>query len=1250
MWLKCCLLGVLTLTFLLTTAEAWRGHVCTRRVCRYTWVRVCRYRFWGWCCAYKWVQQGYWVTEQFCCHGWKHNGDKNCNLPICIPKCLNQGICSDPGKCTCRTTHTGYRCGTAVCSYRSPCFPGTCTSSDNCDCSSGFSTALPLNKQDYCLKIDDDANTDLRMTEMQVRLSYWPRYAQPPMELHWIMADSTDLGDMDVMWTNRRDFNRLETTSTSQYFPPELTDLPPYVSKAEFGIVAGSIEVWLKKLNPGGVGYDATFTSLKKNISCDQFVDSTHPESSVYNCSIVDPNFDRFLEHRDVLKVTFKSKGGGYRNVKNTDTGYPHRTQPYLPVSREISVEFRFDFILPTHCEITSTCSGGEKMLSVPDLTRSNSITITWDGWQDEDSKMNRYAWEVFSMSKVNQGLEIPPSRVLSPLTNQEVMAANYTPQTYRLPAPGMYSVILEAGDLANNTIYVRRLVLYDPDPRVTTDPDHDLFVSTASEAAGYKYQSDFNGGIIVTWDRHFRNAFHEENNLLGSVRRYPPELRDGNITVGNKTEGFPRFRKDIPPGTVREDHEGKITVNAIPNKRGIVSFALQHHKDNQGGVNQPQTPTGTWTDMGLNTTFMVPETPSDGLTVTVWVKATDVMDSDLVERTQVTFDSTPPSVVGGIQFLMNQHVPGVDFSSQFTVQTSDHVSGIAYILWTFTRLSNNSVIYQERVEGVSAPFGCDFTECSCTKSRECFSYTQTFSVSNCRMMVEKENLATEVINVTADITNMAGLVTHVSMTKDNLTKLNGTEAYFPPQNITVTEITKDSVTLTWSYPPSCFPRTAVWVIVNGERRPVHKDATKFSVTGLEPGTSYTISMVTDFTGDVRSDKASVQFFTEEDPFPVGAIIGIVIAFLIIALIVIIIVIFVLWRRGKVFQKEGTPVNRQLHRMSRAIDNVRKTVRGHRSDAAFQNHAYRADGDQEDIYLYAPSTFSQPHPWHLQPSAITLLDHVGEGRFATIYKATWTHGNKQDTVAAKMLKAGFTQEDVEKMRAKIDFMVTKLDKHPNVIQFLGAVLSNDDWGPVLVMEYCEMGQMDRWLVQNRGTMSEQVMENLLRFGHGVARGMEYIASKGITHKRLAARNVLLSFLLEPKVAGFGPQQKEGEEEKATRVPAKWSAPEVLQERPSTEKSDVWSYGIVLWEIFSMGQVPYPGIHAGEIGSRLKSGYRMDKPEFADDMHYGLMKDCWQYKESKRPTFKTIRAQLDKLFSSGNRQSVDFYYDTNQLNG
>ena len=93
------------------------------------------------------------------------------------------------------------------------------------------------------------------------------------------------------------------------------------------------------------------------------------------------------------------------------------------------------------------------------------------------------------------------------------------------------------------------------------------------------------------------------------------------------------------------------------------VNFKLQHAKDHDGGQNQPVKPTGSWIDMYLNTSFTVPETPSEADTVTIWVKARDILGTEVVERTQVTFDGSPPSVQS-LKFHMNVPVEGIDFSS----------------------------------------------------------------------------------------------------------------------------------------------------------------------------------------------------------------------------------------------------------------------------------------------------------------------------------------------------------------------------------------------------------------------------------------------------------------------------------------------------------------------------------------------------------------------------------------------------------
>ncbi|WAR10302.1 FGFR3-like protein [Mya arenaria] len=109
-----------------------------------------------------------------------------------------------------------------------------------------------------------------------------------------------------------------------------------------------------------------------------------------------------------------------------------------------------------------------------------------------------------------------------------------------------------------------------------------------------------------------------------------------------------------------------------------------------------------------------------------------------------------------------------------------------------------------------------------------------------------------------------------------------------------------------------------------------------------------------------------------------------------------------------------------------------------------------------------------------------------------------------------------------------------------------------------------------------------------------------------------------------------------------RIPIKWMAPECLKTtKGASEKSDAWSYGVVLWEIFSLGDAPYENMRGKEIPKKLKSGYRLPKPEKSDDKWYGVMTRCWEANPDQRPTFKTIRGELDEMFVAAPQD--DYYY-------
>ncbi|XP_054845636.1 mast/stem cell growth factor receptor Kit [Eublepharis macularius] len=164
------------------------------------------------------------------------------------------------------------------------------------------------------------------------------------------------------------------------------------------------------------------------------------------------------------------------------------------------------------------------------------------------------------------------------------------------------------------------------------------------------------------------------------------------------------------------------------------------------------------------------------------------------------------------------------------------------------------------------------------------------------------------------------------------------------------------------------------------------------------------------------------------------------------------------------------------------------------------------------------------------------------------------------------------------------------------------------------------------------------IEDLLSFSHQVARGMSFLASKNCIHRDLAARNILLTDGRVTKICDFGLARDIRHDSNYVvkgnaRLPVKWMAPESIFECVYTFESDVWSYGILLWELFSLGSSPYPGMPVdSKFYKRIKEGYRMFSPEFAPAEMYEIMKSCWDVDPLKRPTFKQIVPLIEQQIS------------------
>ena len=178
--------------------------------------------------------------------------------------------------------------------------------------------------------------------------------------------------------------------------------------------------------------------------------------------------------------------------------------------------------------------------------------------------------------------------------------------------------------------------------------------------------------------------------------------------------------------------------------------------------------------------------------------------------------------------------------------------------------------------------------------------------------------------------------------------------------------------------------------------------------------------------------------------------------------------------------------------------------------------------------------------------------------------------------------------------------------------------------------------------------------DLIRMSMEIAEGMVFLSMSGIVHRDLAARNVLVGSNVEMKVADFGMArdvggvEEEYNKESEEAVPVRWTAPEALQLGTYTTSSDVWSYGVVLWEAFSMGMQPYGGLSNYEVKVLVERQERMEAPQDCPEDIYLLMKECWNVSPTDRPDFMKIFEELLEIKRLVYAPCDDYYTDEGDL--
>ncbi|XP_027724244.1 tyrosine-protein kinase ABL2 isoform X2 [Vombatus ursinus] len=297
------------------------------------------------------------------------------------------------------------------------------------------------------------------------------------------------------------------------------------------------------------------------------------------------------------------------------------------------------------------------------------------------------------------------------------------------------------------------------------------------------------------------------------------------------------------------------------------------------------------------------------------------------------------------------------------------------------------------------------------------------------------------------------------------------------------------------------------------------------------------------------------------------------------------------------------------------------------------HHSTVADGLVTTLHYPAPKCnkptvygVSPIHDkWEMERTDITMKHKLGGGQYGEVYVGVWKKYSL--TVAVKTLKED-TMEVEEFLK---EAAVMKEIKHPNLVQLLGVCTLEPPF--YIVTEYMPYGNLLDYLREcNREEVSAVV---LLYMATQISSAMEYLEKKNFIHRDLAARNCLVGENHVVKVADFGLSRlMTGDTYTAhagAKFPIKWTAPESLAYNTFSIKSDVWAFGVLLWEIATYGMSPYPGIDLSQVYDLLEKGYRMEQPEGCPPKVYELMRACWKWSPSDRPSFAETHQAFETMF-------------------
>ncbi|KAM4582024.1 ephrin type-A receptor 2a [Fundulus diaphanus] len=389
-------------------------------------------------------------------------------------------------------------------------------------------------------------------------------------------------------------------------------------------------------------------------------------------------------------------------------------------------------------------------------------------------------------------------------------------------------------------------------------------------------------------------------------------------------------------------------------------------------------------------------------------------------------------------------------------------------------------------------------------------------------------------------------------------------------------------------------------------------DKNSVHINDLTPDTTYVFRVLVKLSSEAMPGSYSNEhtFHTsalaepltqDKTTLVMGAVVG-------VAVILLLVVVFLLFRRRRLISRSRGP-----------------------EDPYFSTDQLKPLKAYVDPHTYEdPNIAIQKFVKEIDPNLISKQKVIGVGEFGEVFRGVMkVPGKREVMVAIKTLKPGYSEKQRQDFLSEASIMGQF--SHPNIIRLEGVVTKFKH--AMIVTEYMENGALDTYLKDHDTEIPPYQLLGMLR---GIAAGMKYLSDMNYVHRDLAARNVLVNSNLECKVSDFGLSRVLEDDAEGTyttrggKIPIRWTAPEAIEYRKFTSASDVWSFGIVMWEVMAFGERPYWDMSNHEVMKAINEAFRLPAPMECPAAIYQLMLECWQHDRSKRPRFSDIVNILDKL--------------------